>query len=853
MAAPEVSGWDPIRQGSARSAGAIPFTKGVGSSRLLYFASHNEFVAALVCALDPRLAQVGRGDMSDRAARLRGVTGPDGARFPIKYAFEGAVHEYLPDYVARGAKGELFVIEGGGVREKATDQELAKLGAAAELCRGTGGGVWVVDAALVPAIWTRNALFLHLRRFDYRGDEALLDRIRAILAQRAASVDELVRELSGDTWPPPLVQAAAGRVLGDLLAAGRLDAPLERVPFTLQTPARAIRPGAALRTPPGVIESLDALIAAAEERGGPLAFAEQEALPDPTLAQVDPDVVASGAERELVRQRQRAYDAVRERGLSGAQAAREFGLPARDFQRRLTRSRKIGELAFVRYGARVAGPPPDQPDQMVRLIRRLYMAPHRPSITAIVESREVHELAAQLGLSPTPSRYQVTKVVRALEQADHKVRQRRAGKALLPLTLYGRTHTTERRPAYVAEFDEATVDMFALALHGEEVTVRIHIGLLVCEATREPLAVVVSPKALDQWDVRRLILRAILPKDQLRARYGLQEPLSTAAIPAVIRTDRGRIETSELLFQAAADLPFVLEFAPVRDAHAKPIVEAAFGALERRFGHRVRITTRSNPVERGAHDPAAEARRLGIDVDELERELMRYVFDVSRFRWNRRLRERPAALYEEAVRRFGVRTWLGSTDELRQLLKRDEGTRLVGVKGISYKGRWYGAPGFLASRVGTRVRIKVDEDDIRSIDVYDARGVFLGVATHDELQAFGRPVSRWEVGLMAKIDARLERVVNAGTLPREHAIHAEIDQPRRVRAARRRMFQADRAEETATQRTRDALADVTRDPARVPVPAAPALPASLDEPVYLEVEYDLLPESDGWSQPADVR
>ena len=170
---PGPNGWDPLSQGKARYSGAIPTRKGVAGSRVAFYTSHAEQIAAVVAEMHPLITAFGRGDLSDDAERLRHVTGPDGPRFPIRYLFAGDPHTYLPDFVGvrapAGGESNIhpgrsrFVIEAGPLRYKATTRELAKLSTAHDLVRQTGGEVLIVCPEVVPPRWVRNALDLHLR------------------------------------------------------------------------------------------------------------------------------------------------------------------------------------------------------------------------------------------------------------------------------------------------------------------------------------------------------------------------------------------------------------------------------------------------------------------------------------------------------------------------------------------------------------------------------------------------------------------------------------------------------------------------------------------------------------------
>ena len=312
-------------------------------------------------------------------------------------------------------------------------------------------------------------------------------------------------------------------------------------------------------------------------------------------------------------------------------------------------------------------------------------------------------------------------------------------------------------------------------------------------------------------------------------------------IPCLVRMDHGAIETCRLAVQMAGDTPFVIEWAPRGDAHAKPVVEALFGTLNDRGLHRVCITTKSNPEARGAHDPDTEARTKGVDADRFERFLMTLVYDVYVAEWHRGLRERPEAVAADAAARFPLRLYTGTPDELRRTLRRDEGTRLVDRHGISYKGEWYGAT-WLRDRLGTRVRIKVDEDDVRTLDVYDLDGAFLNVVRSTRVaERFGRAVSRWELDLEHLADRVFAKLAHAEAQGRLNTAITELETPaespaKTVTKAARRRHHAHRGAETATS------AEVAVTVPDVPAPASHAVPPTLALPAADDTAYEGLIE-----------
>jgi hypothetical protein len=810
-------GFDPLAQGGRRFSGAIPMRKGVDGTKLLFYTSYHEFVAALVALVHPLIAQLGRGDVSDDAAQLRGITGPSGPRLVVQALLDEAVLTYLPDYDARTLASAQIIVEAGRVRQKASRLELAKLSAAAVLARLSGGELWVIDSDLIPRAWVRNAVVLYLRTFDPAPPE-LAEQIRDIWQHGHASIKWIVGQFASE-YAAETIEAAAFTVAGQLFCEGRLAGPISEETLSLATTLGAVPAARPPVEPPGIIRDLEELVRVAGELGGPIEPGA-EAEDDGDTKTVDIDAADVDPDRLSPRQREaylRVLEAIREYdecGGGAAAVARRHGLEERSFQRAIKARAKYGIRSLVPYGRARGGGGSRLDSRMVALIEDLYVGPERLSIAAIVEHAKVRRLADDLDMERSPGRFAVAKVIERLMRREHKARSARAGKDSLPPAMYGRSIPTNGPAGLYTEVDEAWVDVVALAFDGEEVTVRLHIGVLICIATRTLLAVVISPKTLDQWDYRRLLLRAFLPKDQLAKRHGIKTEWP-AGMLYIVRADRGKIETAQLVFEAAAGLPIIVEFAPIRDPHAKPFVEAANNVMQRLFEHRLKITTKSSPYHRGAHDPVLEAIRGQIDVDRVETALMRWIADVYHNRTHGGLRARPLAVWERRVAEFGLRRWLRPPDDLRSLLKRDAGPALVTNSGITYNGTWYGA-GVLEHLWNTSLWRRVDDDDVRTIEVYDEFGNFVAVIKNDKLAEWPRPISTWELTLARQVARKTQSEGDEPALDENDLIHQELASPTdEARARRRRRYQADRAEEVATQ----AMAELVAGPTEAPPPA----------------------------------
>ena len=104
-------------------------------------------------------------------------------------------------------------------------------------------------------------------------------------------------------------------------------------------------------------------------------------------------------------------------GMPAAKAARRHGLDPRRVQQLAVKYRSHGERALLPYGI-TSSPESDLPEVVRDKIGDLYRKSERPTIAAIVDDRGLRSLAAKHGMRLSPTRYQVTKVVNALQQAD---------------------------------------------------------------------------------------------------------------------------------------------------------------------------------------------------------------------------------------------------------------------------------------------------------------------------------------------------------------------------------------------------------------------------------------------------
>src|SRR6266542_6045847 len=126
--------------------------------------------------------------------------------------------------------------------------------------------------------------------------------------------------------------------------------------------------------------------------------------------------------------------------------------------------------------------------------------------------------------------------------------------------------------------------------------------------------------------------------------------------------------------------------------------------------------------------------------------------------WDTLRRQTRIALWEAAVREFGVPQWLGSQDDLKLLLmkavnRKNPATGRYALhphRGLSFLGRRYVSPGLLDRLRGKEIDIYYDRRDLAVIYLF-LEGELVGEAYCTEF--LGRRVSLWEADAMRKADA----------------------------------------------------------------------------------------------------
>ncbi len=739
----------------------------------LPYTSLPEQMLSIYLEYHPHVRFYQRGDASEAFARAHRLHTPLGTPYPISYLYEGAPHEYLPDFVGTLCDGKLFIAEAGLEEQKSKGQALAKAEAARRLAQLKGGVYWIGTEKNLSLKRHLNLQFLHIRRAAFRSYEEIATALLACWPRgEFCSVNELVQRF-GRSFSDHEVEAAVWKLAGDAAAQGRFLVDLTEVELSLTTPLALLD----LELPPILPDPLPSSLEGADEEnaaGHGATKAHDASLivqASPLGATFDDSVLEPQVRARFLRNLAAVTDVLG--GTSIRQAAEAHGMAPATLSRLVMRAKVYGQAACVPMGVyhreRAIHP------ELQRLMHKLYTQALRPTMMAVYEDVRLKDLAKELSeregtLVPTPTYKQVYAFLKSIDQ-EPQVVEARSGLKHPPR---GRTSPQSfvlsiPFPAFMCQVDEHTLDQLIVGADGTVITRRVHGAVLICVKTAAILGAVLSLDQLSEEDYMRLIKQALEPKDELVRRYGCKHSWPCMGKPAVIFHDRGKIFTSERATQVVVDrLKVTTEQAPPFAPSAKGTVEALFTWTTRKFEHRLAGTTKATPRDRGAYDSVREAKKAGMTLDVLEELFIQAVVDGYMQEWNDLRRQAPIVLWQESVQEKGVPRWLGSPDDLKLLLMKahnrknpETGRYAITENRLSFLGRHYVGPGILDRLRGKEIEIYYDRRDITVIYLF-LEGELVGEAYCTDF--LNRRVSLWEAQAERRADRARKSLATAESL-----------------------------------------------------------------------------------------
>jgi putative transposase len=319
--------------------------------------------------------------------------------------------------------------------------------------------------------------------------------------------------------------------------------------------------------------------------------------------------------------------------------------------------------------------------------------------------------------------------------------------------------------------DDTKLDLFVIDSDRGMPIGRPTIFTLIDVCTKMPTGLNVSFHAPSYLSVMQCLMHSIKKKDHIKERYPeIENEWRCYGVPDLIVVDNAKQYYSESFEDAAVQLNFIIDYAPVRVPWYKASIERYFGTLNRQLLHHQPGTSFSNIFDKGDYDPKKNAvisfetflkiiHVFIIDIYSREEHDYDGFPDVPSRRWDEWIKEFPPSLPSTVA-------------DLKVLIGQIE-WRVISPNGVELFGLFYNSEELapLRSRLkGTKAKIKLDPNDLSVVYVADIeRGRYIPVPAKNQhytegLTLFQHDVIRRHARQMVKDYVNIEALCRAKEL-----------------------------------------------------------------------------------------
>lgn len=279
------------------------------------------------------------------------------------------------------------------------------------------------------------------------------------------------------------------------------------------------------------------------------------------------------------------------------------------------------------------------------------------------------------------------------------------------------------RPLECVQIDSTVLDRINVDLLGSTILPRAHLTTVIDVATAMILAFEISLTAPSSDDIRRILRKAMLPKDPARLKaMGVKMPWPACGRWNAVTTDQGKayIAADTRLTFYRLDVDHVIN--PPYTPNHKPYIEIVQKTFNNFGIHGSSGSTMSNPAARGERKPDDENL---LSIDKIEEEITRMICDVYHTRTHSRLGCSPLEMWDRLTDLYPV-DLLKDENTIRQITAKTT-TRTVSHEGIEINGIFYNSYDLANLHRAAIKRVKhtvhYDPSDISTIrvEVPDAR------------------------------------------------------------------------------------------------------------------------------------
>lgn len=244
-----------------------------------------------------------------------------------------------------------------------------------------------------------------------------------------------------------------------------------------------------------------------------------------------------------------------------------------------------------------------------------------------------------------PSRMTVYRRIKK-HDVDGKVREIRNSSQRVPKQVQQESYTRATVPLEVAEIDHTILDVMVIDDETGQVLGRPTLTMCLDHSTRYPLGYYLGFLRPGYQSVMECLYHTILPKQNVRERFGTENDWIAFGVPSTLVVDNGREFLSRALEDACDQLGILLEISPVGTPQKKGRVERLFRTINTKLVHKLDGTTFSNSQERGDY---ASQEMATLTLGALHELLHIVIIDIYAQTYHKGLKTSPAKAWEEHI------------------------------------------------------------------------------------------------------------------------------------------------------------------------------------------------------------
>jgi len=355
------------------------------------------------------------------------------------------------------------------------------------------------------------------------------------------------------------------------------------------------------------------------------------------------------------------------------------------------------------------------------VIRQRYLVPERVTIDQVMHEvvlriQEVNANRYEGEKLAVPSRNTIARRIADLDVVEVFAVKQGSLAARRKYKQYG-VREKPSLPLERVEIDHTPVDLIVVDDRDNLPLGKLTLTYALDVATGYPLGYNLGWDKTSYLAVAECLRHCIMPKGDIRTRYGTEHEWLAYGIPSVLVTDNGMDFRSGNLREACQMLGIDLERNPVQSPHFKGGVERQIGTANTMLLHGLPGTTRSNTAQRGNYD---SARQAAIYLSEIDKIFHIYVADIYAESFNKGIGGIPARRWEQSIAQGFTPRLPASVEELHIQLSGTE-HRTVQHYGVEIFNLLYNSQELLPLRIalkGQKTKIKYNPGDLGRIHVY---------------------------------------------------------------------------------------------------------------------------------------